>query len=359
MSSPAVSVLIAVHNGMPYLPETIESIRSQSFRDFEVVLVDDGSTDETPRFIQAIDDPRIVYYRNKSRGFVNALNYGLQLARAPVVARMDADDLALPTRLERQYQYLRDHPECVLVGCDYYDIDGNSEIVSENDYNYASDRVLRWLLLICNPFIHPGVSFRRSTVADLGGYRREYESAEDYDLWTRICAVGKVANIPCKLMKKRYHSNSMSVIRRATQSRHAGTIAANYAKSQFPSLDPANVEALCRFMSDRVASPVPIFRLLAEFREMVRLACSYTPDAADETAAAIEQIRHRLGWLCHAVAQRNLVRPGVALSYLRAGAAFDPDNRRLGRVARNKLCRQLFGGPGDEAKVVRTTHSHR
>src|SRR5262245_36140263 len=106
-ASPAISVLLPVHNGMPYLPETVASILAQTCTDFELLAIDDGSTDDTPRYLNSLHDLRIRYHRLNKVGLVGALNYGLEQARAPLVARIDGDDIALPERLARQIDYFR------------------------------------------------------------------------------------------------------------------------------------------------------------------------------------------------------------------------------------------------------------
>src|SRR4051812_31537258 len=102
-STPLISVLLPVHNGMPYLPEAVESILGQTFPRLELLLIDDGSTDDTPRYARSLGDRRVCYHRLEKVGLVGALNYGLSVARADRVARMDADDISVPDRLTRQY----------------------------------------------------------------------------------------------------------------------------------------------------------------------------------------------------------------------------------------------------------------
>src|SRR4051794_31880832 len=116
-ATPLISVLVPVYNGMPYLPETIESVRAQTFADFEIIALDDGSTDGTGSYLSSVADGRLRIEKLKRGGLSAALNHGLRVARAPVVARIDADDAAMPERFQLQYLYLREHPDCLALGC--------------------------------------------------------------------------------------------------------------------------------------------------------------------------------------------------------------------------------------------------
>src|SRR5262245_16760047 len=114
--APRISVLLPVRNAMPFLPETMASLWEQSFRDFEVLALDDGSTDDTPSYLASLRDPRLLVIRLNKVGLPSALNQGLELARAPIVARLDGDDVAHPDRFRLQFDYLKQHRECILLG---------------------------------------------------------------------------------------------------------------------------------------------------------------------------------------------------------------------------------------------------
>src|SRR5579862_9209527 len=184
IGNPPVSVLMPAYNCERYLAAAVESILSQTFRDFEFVIIDDGSTDGSAQILDrfAASDKRVRVFHQQNTGYVIALQNGLKLCTGEYIARMDADDIALPTRFEKQYDYFLRNPKTALVGCDFFDIDENGDISGEGEYPYVTDRVIRWLLLLCNPMLHPGAMFRKRDILAVGGYRQEYYTAEDYEL---------------------------------------------------------------------------------------------------------------------------------------------------------------------------------
>lgn len=216
--NPAISVIIPVYNALPFLPEAIESILNQTWTDFEFLLIDDGSTDGSTQYIESIEDPRARKFFQDHRGLVEVLNFGLSQARGELVARMDADDLALPHRLEKQIAFLQDHPEVVLLGTYVQEIDEHGKPIravqqepTSHDKILSSFRGLhRW-----NPIAHPSVIYRKSAVLLCGGYRATFPLAQDLDLWRRLARVGRlhVLNQPLLLLRK--HSQNVSLKRAA------------------------------------------------------------------------------------------------------------------------------------------------
>lgn len=207
---PTVSVVMPVHNGENYLGEAIESILGQSFRDFEFIVVDDGSIDRSCAIARSYADSRIRVLSAPHRGLVQALNLGLREARGDLVARMDADDISHHDRLERQVEHLRRGPDTVLVGTwvEYIDDEGRSEGEVQTMPVYDDD--LRVALFDGNEFAHGSVMMRRSAAMAVGGYRGQFLTAEDYDLWLRMNEIGRIANLPEPLYKLRWHGRSKS-----------------------------------------------------------------------------------------------------------------------------------------------------
>ena len=211
---PKVTVLMPVHNGELYLREAVESILTQTFREYEFIIVDDGSTDGTREILASYDDPRIKIMRNeRNLGIVFSLNRGLEHACGEYIARMDGDDISLPTRLARQLDYLSANPEIGMAGTWIQRMDehGRSQGVARLP---TTVMLVRWVLLFENCFAHPSTMFRRELVRDLKGYDESARHAEDYDLWVRLVSKTGATNIPEPLVRLRRHSQRVSVLRR-------------------------------------------------------------------------------------------------------------------------------------------------
>ena len=206
---PRVSVVLPVRDGARYLGGAVESVLGQSLADLELIVVDDGSTDETPALLARFDDPRLRVLRQDRLGLVPALNRGLEAAQAPYVARMDADDVSLPERLERQVAFLDAHPGAALVvpGVELVDEEGRrlGTIVLP-----PGDADLRRRLLLRNPITHGSVLLRRSALERAGGYRADHGANEDYDLWRRLAREGELAAIPELLYRYRVHPDAVT-----------------------------------------------------------------------------------------------------------------------------------------------------
>jgi len=210
MSAPKVSVIMSVYNGERYLREAVESILNQTFRDLEFIIIDDGSTDGTADVLRSYNDPRIVLLTNTDNiGLTASLNRGLGAARGKYIARMDADDISLPKRLERQIAYLDTHPEVGLLGTWVEVIDEWGERLFTLQGSTDSLR-LKWLLLVGqNLLTHSATMYRRSLVERLGGYHPGRYS-QDYELWSRMSFETQIAQLPEILLRWRNHSEGIS-----------------------------------------------------------------------------------------------------------------------------------------------------
>lgn len=203
MNAPALSVLMPVRNEERHLPAALASMRRQSFAEWEMVVVDDGSTDATPRILAraAATDDRIRIIRQEKRGIVSALNTGLGACRAPLVARMDGDDVSHPLRLERQVKLMNERPGLDLVACGVRHfprphLQGGMKAYETWQNTLVDHEAIERDLYVESPFAHPSVLFRRRTVVDAGGYR-DKGWAEDYDLWLRLAHAGaRFARLP-------------------------------------------------------------------------------------------------------------------------------------------------------------------
>jgi len=211
----AISVVMSVYNGERWLGEAIESVLAQTYRDFEFIIVDDGSTDGTPAILAdyAARDERIRIISQENTGVSRAMNRVLPQVRHEWVARFDADDVMHPRRLERQLAFLEAHPDLAVASCfaDYIDEEGHKVGVYDNPLT-SPETVRRWLeqgRVI--HFIQSGAIMRRDVVLEVGGYRPEYSVTEDTDLWNRIAERGYGVLVqPEVLMKVRVHERSLT-----------------------------------------------------------------------------------------------------------------------------------------------------
>ena len=213
MKNPKVTVLMSVYNGGKYLREAIESILNQTFKDFEFLIIDDGSTDRTPEILQSYDDPRIKIINNERNiGLTKSLNKGLKMARGEYIARMDADDISMPERLEKELTTITNDKEIGMVTSW---IDEISQIVTHSDYstrvrttNFPEE--IFYTLLFHNCIAHSTVLFNKELVLSLGGYDESYEQSQDYDLWIKLSRVSKIVKLREVLVRRRSHENTIS-----------------------------------------------------------------------------------------------------------------------------------------------------
>ncbi|BFU94016.1 MAG: hypothetical protein NTNFB02_07380 [Nitrospira sp.] len=209
--TPLVSVLLPVYNGDKYLRAAIESMLSQSFADFELIVIDDGSTDRSAEVIRAFQDSRIRAYRQENQGLAETLNRAIELSRGNYLARQDQDDVSLPQRLENQVAYMNSHPHCGLVGT-WAEIVTGTEATGRVHRHASENSLLKFDLLFDNPFVHSSVMLRKSAVKTVGLYSTDpdRQPPEDYELWSRLAREWDVANIPEILHIYREIPTSMS-----------------------------------------------------------------------------------------------------------------------------------------------------
>ncbi len=208
--NPQITVLMPVCNAEKYLSQAIESILGQTFTDFEFLIIDDGSTDDSLKIIQSYDDVRIKLMRHtKNKGFIASLNEGLSQAKSDWVARMDGDDISHHDRFTKQMQFLKTHPQISIVGSDVQVINQNDRIIGYENM-LTNDAAIKLALPVMCPFAHGAVIYKRDVVTKAGGYRKTTYEVEDYELWTRILKVGQGANIPEALYQWRTTPGSIS-----------------------------------------------------------------------------------------------------------------------------------------------------
>lgn len=203
-----LAVIMPVHNGASYLREAIDSILKQTYKDFEFIIIDDGSTDNSLNILNSYKDKRITIQRLETRkGISDALNEGFSKSKAPLIARMDADDIALPDRLRIQIDYLKSHPEIGVLGTSL------KLIPSNKIWSYPEDdSLIKARMLFNNCFAHSSVMFRRSVSNSNAPFSGTFPHMEDYDLWCHLAASTTFANLPQALLKYRQSPQSVSIM---------------------------------------------------------------------------------------------------------------------------------------------------
>ncbi len=209
MKDPKVTVLMPVYNGEKYLKDAIESILCQDFTDFEFLIINDGSKDDSENIIRSFSDGRIRLVNNEMNiGLVNTLNKGFDLAKGQYIARMDCDDLSLKNRLKVQVDFMDQHPEVAVCGSYYYLLLNGKKAVA--DFPLTAEELSSYLIFN-SPIAHPSAILRTSLIREKGlKYDSRFIHAEDYDLWSRISEHAGLANIPAVLLTYRVHENQVT-----------------------------------------------------------------------------------------------------------------------------------------------------
>jgi len=209
-NTPKVTVLLPVFNAELFLTECIESILGQSFSNFELLAINDGSTDSSREILATYSDPRLVIVdNNDNRGLIYTLNRGISIARGEYIARMDADDIAVVDRFKKQVAYLDTHPQVAVIGSWAELIDHSGKRIQLRQVP-VGNKDIQETQLKTNSFIHPSVMFRTDIVRASGSFRQDALHAEDYDLWLRISENHDVDNLPEPLILYRVHSGQIS-----------------------------------------------------------------------------------------------------------------------------------------------------
>jgi glycosyltransferase involved in cell wall biosynthesis len=201
---PRISVIMSVYNAEKYLAESIESILGQTYRDFEFIIINDGSTDNSANIIKTYKDTRIKYFYQKNQGLSVALNFGIGRAKGKYIARMDADDISLPQRFEKQLDFMDEYSDIGLLGTNIEVIDKDNAFRSVISLLTQPDD-LKFGEVFCNQVAHGTVFIRREILKKSGLYDSSMEPAEDADLWRRISHYTKMANLKEPLYRYREH----------------------------------------------------------------------------------------------------------------------------------------------------------
>ena len=205
--SPKISVIMSIYNEEKYIETSLKSLLNQTFEDFEIIIVDDASTDNTRKLVQGLQDKRIRLICNQeNQGLTKNLNKALQYAKGKYIARMDGDDIAFPERFEKQYQYMEKHLETMLISC-YTKSFGGSDLVFALPDN---SEVLKIRMLVRPVYAHPGFMIRRELIEDGYQYNEEYHTAQDYEFASRVAEKYKIGLVPEVLLLYRVHKKQIS-----------------------------------------------------------------------------------------------------------------------------------------------------
>jgi glycosyltransferase involved in cell wall biosynthesis len=264
VSAPRVSVILPVRDGEAHLEEAVRSILDQTFVDLELVVVDDGSVDGTARLLErlAAEDSRVQVYRLEPSGLVAALNFGIERARGAYVARMDADDISLPLRVERQVAELDARSDLGVLGTQVRYIDAAGRPIGVWNLPVGQELV-RWTLFFGTPLAHPSVMMRRELLLR-HAYAADAVHAEDYDLWVRLAAETELDNVPEILFERRVHGGSVSDRNANVQAEIAAQVQ-RLAIAAALRVEPS--EALVRALQ----RPRTLSEMLGAFRLILRL----------------------------------------------------------------------------------------
>jgi glycosyltransferase involved in cell wall biosynthesis/GT2 family glycosyltransferase len=336
-AAPLVTVLLAVHDGEPYVQAALASVLGQTVSDLELLVVDDASGDGTPGILAALEDSRVRVLRNDAqRGLAASLNRGLDEARGAYVARLDADDVAMPRRLERQLARIQTEPNVAVVGSAVLELDEAWRVGAAHAMP-AGVAELRWASLFSSPFFHPSVLVERDVLERNGlRYDTGFEESEDYDLWARLLEVGEGDNLADPLVLYRVHPDQASQRRRELQRACQLRVASRLIRAVAPALDGTAVD-----LAWRVGAAEPVSAEEAEA-------------AADSYRKLVSAFETRWGRSARRRAARDLLRLArSATGSARAGIVGDAlrlDPALPGHVAGRRRERRRAGSVQEEAE---------
>ena len=246
MDSPKVSIIMSVYNGEEFLHDSVESILSQTFTDFEFIIIDDKSTDKTSDILKgySFKDPRIKIITNeKNLGLTKSLNIGIKESSGEYIARMDADDISYPERLQKQFDFMENNLDYGVVGAWAKVIDNKGNIVDNFEYE-ETDKEIKTSLIKWNSIIHPLVLIRKDILSKVNGYDESFKYAQDYDLWLRLSKETKFVNLPEYLLYYRISNKSITRSKNKEQALCAMRARWNSIKNGF--YGPLNIVFLIR-----------------------------------------------------------------------------------------------------------------
>lgn len=295
-ATPLISVMMSVYNGERYVAEAIQSILGQTEGRFEFLIVNDGSRDASGSIIDryAAQDSRIRALHQENRGLIASLNRMLDEARAPLVARMDSDDVSRPDRFAVQLAYMQAHPDIAVLGTNTDELDADGAFFPCSDFHPERPEQIRERLMVASAMCHPSVMMRRDVIRSLGGYRAAFKHCEDYDLWLRVSESHDLYNLPDRLFLYRRSPDQVSEKHILVQA--IGAACARYAAQQrrIGRADPFEGAAALPSL-DQIDAMLGTTGVGARMRLEVIDSIKYSPEAMNGGGLALMQAHLREG----------------------------------------------------------------
>ena len=311
MSDPLVTVLMSAQNSEQYIGEAIQSVLDQTFRDFEFIIIDDGSTDNTLKIIRQFDDPRIRVIKNPENwGIPKSLNGGLSVCRGKYIARMDSDDVCFPNRLETQVNYLESHPDIGVLGSEVKVIGQDGQIHNRTRNILTDPYLIKFWLLFDTVINNPTTLIKKEFLDRVGGYNPAFKYAEDYELWTRLVKITKIAVSPESLVYWRDHGDNATFTSYAFRRELHHKLSIQEVK-KLTGVEFSD-EVFEAYRSKDVLSP----RLARQVVKLFRLSLKGYVKTEPGTAAQRKELINRVNWVIFRVLQRTKPQVMVADEYL-------------------------------------------
>lgn len=246
-----ISVVLSTYNEETYIEKSVRSILNQSYPYFELIVVNDGSTDNTLNILKSIVDERLIILDKENSGLPDSLNYGIQRAKYDWIARMDGDDIAEPTRFADQIEAI--HDGLGVIGGQYRAIDSEGKYISNNlsTKPLTSFRCKLELILGRSPFAHPTVLIRKDLIKEFGGYDTNFKAAQDVELWMRLAPSTNMINLDKQVLNYRFHNNNISSKRKDLQRKLTFIGFMKYALSIRRPLSPSEFENFEDFLNKK------------------------------------------------------------------------------------------------------------
>lgn len=241
-----ISVILATYNDSAFIKESIESILKQTYPYFELIIVNDGSTDNTLEIVNEFIDDRIIIIDKPNTGLPDSLNVGLAKSRYEWVARMDGDDVAMPTRFERQVKMIKD--ALSVIGGNCILIDKYNKTIGHTDFSTDHRAICFKMFCGKSQFAHPSTLIRKSSLLEIGGYDTNFRAAQDIDLWYRLSSIGRLVNTSDYILKLRKSNTNISSNRKEEQTRNSIISFAKYSLGILKPITPGSFDKLTKIL---------------------------------------------------------------------------------------------------------------